>query len=129
MLKFIGIILVISSGLVLAITPNLLPMGLHTDKALHLIIFATLSACIAHQYLFNIKKLLYALSALALIGLTIEAIQMLTPNRATQIEDVASNIAGIILGSSIAYLLKTGYYGESYTSLKKKNTIKQNERK
>lgn len=108
-IKALLIIIILISGVILAVTPDIFPMGLYTDKALHLFTFAILSIILTWRYMEQRKKLYAALILVILMGVAIEAVQLFVPDRAAQITDIISNIAGIIYGLITGYLLKTGY--------------------
>lgn len=106
-LKTILFVFTLISGAILAITPNLLPMGFYTDKILHMFVFGNATIIITYKYLGAPKKLITAITILILIGLSIEIIQSFVPERMAEPEDIASNIIGILYGFTTGYLLKS----------------------
>lgn len=107
-LKIIFCICALALTITLAITPNLLPMGFHTDKMLHIFVFGLAATYITWQHLKTPKKTAVLLCVTLAAGIGIELIQTLVPNRTAQIEDIAANIIGITYGYITGYCLKTG---------------------
>lgn len=92
----------------LVITPNLIEMGYHTDKMLHIFMFAIITMLIVFRTT-SIKFLMIFIAMLLCGGFIVEAVQIITPNRSAQLGDLISNVIGIIYGGVMGYLLRTGY--------------------
>jgi len=96
--------------LALAITPNLVEMGLYTDKVLHLFFFCMATLFLTLTQNKSTSQLAIYAIILVSLGAGIELLQSLTPSREAQLGDMIANISGIILGFTIRYLLRSGYY-------------------
>lgn len=92
-----------------ATTPHLLGKGYQTDKMLHIFIFGIFAAIFCAKF-YKLKYQVIIAIVLFALGICIEFMQFLAPERNPQWADIAANVIGILYGILAGNLLRSGYF-------------------
>ena len=93
---------------ILALVPDLFPLPTpYADKMLHVLI-CTLILIWAFFTFKSRKSIAIVCALLATGGIGLECVQSFIPGREVSLDDMAANLAGILSGLLIGYLLKSG---------------------
>lgn len=107
---FIKIMLGIASFIIvaillcLALIPNVMELGYKTDKMLHIFVFTHL--ILIARIIFPTRPLYVIAIPCLMLGVALEGVQALIPDRNAEWADMAANIGGFIIGWLIIVLIK-----------------------